>query len=102
MQKLPITLHWFSNAEKSQSLPENKVLFEQILNSIVDLAFVSIKSRTCQICNITFSRMYNLKLHIENHFLPTQVECDICQKIMVQSSLVNHDGVRIDDGLGFF
>ena len=42
-EKLPISLHWLVNAEKSQSLQANMVLVEQILNAIVDSGIFSQK-----------------------------------------------------------
>ena len=64
------------------------------------------KSRTCNICKTTLSSSYYLKEHIKNNFMPTQVECNVCLKMLSQNSLGNHmkqhDGLKIEDKSGFF
>ena len=64
------------------------------------------KTRTYDICKTTLSSIYYLKEHIENHFIPTQVECNVCLNMLSQNSLGNHmkqhDGLKIEDNLGNF
>ena len=71
------------------------------MNEILEKTLQNVKSRTCNICKTTLSSNYYLKEHIENHFMPTQVECNVCLKMLSQNSLGNHmkqhDGLKIED-----
>ena len=49
-------------------------LAEKIVNEIIEKTLQNVKTRTCDICKTTLSSIYYFKEHIENHFMPTQVE----------------------------
>ena len=81
-------------------------MVDKILDDLLDLTFTNVKNRTCNICNKILVSTKYLKEHIENHFLPTEIECAICLKMFSQHSLNNHmkkhTGARIEDGQGNF
>ena len=55
---------------------------------------------------LTVTEKINKMNDIENHFMPLQVECNVCLKMLSQSSLGNHmkqhDGLKIEDKSGIF
>ena len=93
---------WYQRKNSNNSLD----FAEKIMNEILDKTLQNVKSRTCNICKTTLSSNYYLKEHIENHFMPTQVECNVCLKMLSQNSLGNHmkqhDGLKIEDKSGNF
>lgn len=99
---LPLQGLFLSQIIKNTNI--EKGIVDKILDDLLALTFTNVKNRTCNICNKTLESKKYLQEHIENHFLPSQIECTICLKVMSQHSLHNHmkkhTGARLEDGQG--